>query len=181
MRDRMRRALLLRPRATAASGPAATEIIRPDGVFGSQTGTVTGAGSVNAALSDQSDSSYVTDADAGGYDRILAHCTLGNLTLAAGRQIASVTISVRSELTSGTPTGLTYVQPANVTPTPANRTFTPPASVGDITSASFSKSGGGNWTESEVNAMRALVDINANGAETIAARLYEVWVTVTYA
>lgn len=178
-----RRALLLRPRTVVASGPA-TEIIRPTSTTLS-AGTLTGGATFHAVLSDSSDASYINDSTIvdpkfGNVDSAAWGGALSDLTLAAGRGIASFTATVRSEVSAGTAATRDF-SPQNVSTTPAGATFTTGASATDSTVGPFTKSGGGNWTEAQINAMLGQVQAATAPGNTMTARLYDLYVTVTFA
>lgn len=146
--------------------------LRPDGTT-SSTWTVTGAGSAHAALSDNSDASYLS---ATGTKTGLF--TVGDLSLPAGAIIAALAARVRSALGSGTPafvgsnialgdgtslngpqqTTVTWATPTTVTVTRASRGGISDAAVDG---ASLSLFGGGQGGGPEL-------------------RIYELYLDVTY-
>lgn len=169
-------------KVAAPSGPA-TEIIRPNSTQ-SLIGTLTGGATAHAVLSDQSDASYVSDVHLSGKgtdeDDIYCQMAMGDLALAAGRAISSVTVTVRHDVTVGSGNvalHYAYMEPSAAV---AITNFTVLTSIGNST-ATFTKSGGGNWTEAQINAMVLAVAISSNTGTSLTGRVYDVWATVTYA
>jgi hypothetical protein len=159
-----------RPRRAVAAVPP--EDIRPNSTTSSYE-TFIGA-TEHAALADNSDASYVN----GDATFVQWVGGLADLTLAAGREIASFSVIVRAECQ------IPESQTSAVTPTvtgatvAGDGTFTAPAPVGNATAGPFTKSGGGNFTETQINSLALNVSIDSAAGSP---RIYEVTVRVTYA
>lgn len=160
-----------RPRRAVAAVPP--EDIRPNSTTSSYE-TFIGAATEHAALADNSDASYVN----GDATFVQWVGGLADLTLAAGREIASFSVIVRAECQipeSQTSAVIPTVTGATVA---GDGTFTAPAPVGNATAGPFTKSGGGNFTEAQINSLALGVSIDSAAG---APRIYEVTVRVTYA
>lgn len=175
-----RRSLLLTRRS---AGPA-TEVIRPNSTSVVQ-GTLVGGATAHAVLSDQSDASYVhrvvlADKFLTPYSLTYWSGGLTDLMSAGGRGIVSFTVSARCYANGATDPFNSGADPSIGTPTYAS--MDPPDPIGTLTTSPFTKSGGGNFTEAEVNSMTLQVFFQGvidGGTPDI--DLMDVWVTVTYA
>lgn len=180
----MRAAQLFAMAAHAAGGgtPQPTEDLLPDSAS-VVVGTVAavGAGSLAAALTDDSDSSYAnfTGGDGKGLPGQIIF-TFADLVGAAGRDIASFVYIVRCSVTStgaGRVNVNAHATGATVTPGFANNNGN--TSPTDITLGPFTKSGGGNFTQAQINAADGVLqlgtDVSAQG------KAYKIICRVTYA
>jgi hypothetical protein len=152
--------------------------LRPDGTV-STTGTpgVTGAASIHAALSDDSDASYVNfGTDISPHDDAVV--SLGDFTLPAGAVIKSFSLRVRLSSPSGGGGGgnLTFHWATVATVpygngTPSSVTWTSPTTIvlGPFT---------GTWTEADFDA--AVVEIGQAIGGSQSVFVYEVYLDVTY-
>lgn len=178
MRTRMRRELLLskRPPAPAPSGPA-TEDIVPTSTNSSNWNLFFGP-TLHAVLADSSDSSYAS----GVVNSSTGNLGFGDLVSANGRQIASFTVTGRAQQDAAS-----YPYSWQFTPASSGVTFSPASrsvqqadpAFTDRTTASFTKSGGGNFTEAQINAMTAT--FACAGSPYNNANVAKLTVTVTYA
>lgn len=168
----------------ATGGAPSTETVAVSACT-SKAGTVTGgpsndtAGAITA-LSDGSDATYIANSDTSS---VQARATVGfaDLTLDAGRQISSFTITLRARATAGSGFAGSFTF-TGVTPSPASDFENATGSFATYVNGPYTKSGGGNWTASDINALTCIVyggaadDGNFCAADLAAASL-----TVTYA
>jgi hypothetical protein len=159
------------PTAPTASGPA-TEDIRPNSTS-SFYETLVGA-SAHVALSDNSDVTRVAG------DLFFASWVggFGDLTLAAGRAVASFVVIVRCDILTPETQTSTVIPTVTGATVAGSGNFNTPATVGNATAGPFTRSGGGNFTEAMLNSLTADIGIDSGEGSP---RLYEVTVRVTYA
>lgn len=137
--------------------------LRPDSTV-SSTGTLTGAASVNAALSDNSDASYVTFT--AGQQAVVG---IGDLTLPASAVIKNVQMKARISNPAGAGTSATASMTATGGPTQSSISSTPPT----LTTYSIGPPAIG-WTDAQLDAATLTIKNYAslNGGSVRASELY---------
>lgn len=171
------------------SSAVATEIITPSSTSIARY-SFTGAASAHAALADASDASYIfsasytTSGSATVNSDVLWQGNFTDLTQAAGRGIASFTITgrARNSTVNGIPLNLNIGSITGITLTPSSyATGNLTGTITTYTSTTYTKSGGGNITEAQINSVTGSINIAGGGATLKNSRLYQVYITVTYA
>lgn len=186
MNHRRRRVLLLeRPPVAVGGGGggAATEDIVPTSTTANSPAwtIVGGAGSIQASLADASDSTYIESSTAnnpswsGG---------MGDLVSAAGRAISSFAVLLRADGNLASTTLDATITPAisgvTLSPTVWEQTSVSGPTTPTDYSQTFTKSGGGNFTEAQINSMTMTVKCTQVTFYEY-CRAYRLRVRVTYA
>jgi len=157
----------------------AVSTLRPSGTTVND-GTVTGAANAHSALSDDSDSSYVTlDSHTGGGPASeVWYGDIGDLTLPAGAVIKSVAVRARLAATAGShgfsATLLTPPSGPNIATGTITVTWSTPTTVTIATAASSSLSDG------LIDAARLSVAPVLSSSPVRAIRVYALYVDVTH-
>lgn len=172
MATRVARRMAALPRASAPpSDPTETVAVNSVSAYASAvvgaTDNNTGAAT---ALSDSSDSTYVREDF-----YVFATVGFADLAAAGGRDVASFTLTIRCSADDSF-TGVGVTAFGGITTTPSEDVDALPVSAGDIVLGPFTKSGGGNWTETQFNSMT--VTVYGDGSN---ANLYRVRAIATYA
>lgn len=143
-----------RPAAVGGGGPATEDIVPTSTTNNSPTWLIMGgAGSIHAALADTDDGTYVMPES----NNPSWTGAMGDLTAAAGRQISSFDVLLRADVPNLSATLDATITPAisgvTLSPTVWEQTSTGGPTTPTDYSQTFTKSGGGNFTEAQINSM----------------------------